>query len=454
MSKEQLYALMDEKARDFEEMSDAVWEYAELCFKEYRSTALQREYMEREGFRITSPVARMDTAFIAEYGSGKPVLAILGENDALAGQSQMADIPEEKPLEPGANGHACGHNLLGSAGIEAACALKRYMEANGVQGTLRYYACPAEEGGGGKVYLAASGAFDDVDAAVSWHPYAENGVENSGLAAITVRFSFEGKAAHAAAEPWNGRSALDAVELLCVGTQYLREHVLPDSRIHYAITDTGGGMGNVVPQHAQAQFIIRAGTSEYMEELYARILKICEGAALMTETKFLEPYIVSVYAGFVRNSVMDELILDNFRPLLPMQYTPEELEYAKKFQPFGSRPDAETPIDFGLDETVNRPAAGSTDVADVSHVTAISQARVACAAIGTVAHGWANTAQGKSAIAHRGMHTAAKVMAGALYDLYADPELVKKVREEYDRTHKTPYHTLMPVDREPSMPKL
>ena len=452
MSKEKLYALMDERAKDFEDMSDAVWEFAEVCFNEYKSTALQREYMEREGFRITTPVAGMDTAFIAEYGSGKPILAILGENDALIGQSQMADVAEEKPAVPGANGHACGHNLLGSGSIEAVCGLKRYMEANGIQGTLRYYACPAEEGGGGKVYLAAAGAFDDVDAAVSWHPYADNGIENCGLACVTVKFSFEGKAAHAAAEPWNGRSALDAVELLCVGTQYLREHMLPTSRIHYAITDTGGGMGNVVPQHAQAQFIIRATTSEYMEELYERVLKICEGAALMTETKFLEPHIVSAYSGFVSNHTMDNIMLDNFRPLIPMQYTPEELAYAEKFKPFGSKPDADTPVEFGLDETIERTAVGSTDVADVSHVTAMSQVRVSCAAIGTVAHGWANTAQGKSALAHRGMHTAAKVMAGSLLDLFTDPELLKKVRDDFDATHHgKKYHTMMPTDRNPSL---
>ena len=455
MSKEQLYSLMKEREKDFEGMSDAVWGFAELCFNEYKSTALQREYMEREGFRITTPVARMDTAFIAEYGSGSPVLAILGENDALAGQSQAADVPEERPEAPGANGHACGHNLLGSGSIEAACGLKRYMEANGVKGTLRYYACPAEEGGRGKVYLAASGAFDDVDAAVCWHPAAENCVDNAGLACVTVRFPFEGRAAHAAAEPWNGRSALDAVELLCTGTQYLREHVLPSSRIHYAITDTGGGMGNVVPQHAEAQFIIRATTSEYMEELYARILKICEGAALMTETSFRGPNIISSYSDFVRNDAMDKLLLKNLKALMPMDYTPEELAYAEQFKPFGSMPGAAEAIDSSVDENTRREATGSTDVADVSHVTAISQVRVATTAIGTVAHGWANTAQGKSSIAHKGMHTAARVMAGALLELFTDEALLAKVREDFDAAHAgRKYHTLMPTGRQPSMPKL
>ena len=450
MGKEQFYGYVDERKKDFEDMSDAIWDYAELCFKEFKSSKLQREYMEKDGFRITTPVAGMETAFIAEYGSGKPVLAILGENDALAGQSQVADIPEQRPIVPGASGHACGHNLLGSGSIEAACALKRYMEANGTKGTLRYYACPAEEGGGGKVYMAAAGVFDDVDAAVSWHPSADNAMDNTGLACITVNFRFEGKAAHASGEPWNGRSALDAVELLCVGVQYLREHMLPDSRIHYAILNTGGTAPNVVQHTAEAQFVIRATEADYMEELYARVLKVAEGAALMTETKFCEPYIVSAYKNFVRNDVMDDLIIDNFRPLLPIEYTPEELEYAEMLKKCGTTPDAPTPVDYSFNDDKCKPARGSTDVADVSYVTPISQARVCCASIGSVGHGWTTTVQGKSALAHRGMHTAAKVLGGCLIDLYENPELLQKARDEFlAATGGRKYHTIMPTDRTP-----
>lgn len=450
MGKEQLYAYIEERKKDFEDMSDSIWEYAELCFKEYKSSKLQREYMQKDGFRITTPVAGMETAFIAEYGSGKPILAILGENDALAGQSQVADIPEQRPIIPGGNGHACGHNLLGSGSIEAVCALKRYMEANGTKGTLRYYACPAEEGGGGKVYMTAAGVFDDVDAAVSWHPSADNAMDNTGLACVTVNFQFKGIAAHASGEPWNGRSALDAVELLCTGVQYLREHMLPDSRIHYAILNTGGTAPNVVQHTAEAQFVIRAADADYMEELYERVLKIAKGAAMMTETTFCDPYIISAYKNFVRNDVMDNLIIDNFRPLLPIEYTPEELAYAEMLKKCGTKPDAETPIDFSFDDNKSKPARGSTDVADVSYVTPIGQARVCCASIGSVGHGWTTTVQGKSALAHRGMHTAAKILGGCLIDLYENPTLLQKARDEFKSSMgNKKYHTIMPTDRTP-----
>ena len=452
MSKEQYFGYVEERKKDFEDMSDAVWEYAELCFKEYKSTKLQREYMERDGFRITTPVAGMDTAFIAECGSGAPILAILGENDALAGQSQVADIAEQKPIVPGGNGHACAHNLLGSGSIEAACAMKRYMEANGIKGTLRYYACPAEEGGGGKVYMTAAGAFDDVDAAVSWHPSADNALDNTGLACITVNFRFEGRAAHASGEPWNGRSALDAVELLCVGVQYLREHMTPDARIHYAVTNTGGSAPNVVQHTAEAQFVIRAAEADYMEELYSRVLKVAEGAALMTETKFCEPYIVSAYKNFVRNDAVDDLIIANFKPLLPIQYTQDELDYAKVLQKCGTKPDAKTPIDLEFDENKCKPARGSTDVADVSYVTPISQARVCCASIGSVGHGWTTTVQGKSSLAHKGMHTAAKLMGGCLIDLFEKPEILKRVRREFEENiGGRKYTTIMPTNRKPGV---
>ena len=448
MAKEQFYNFVEERKKDFEDMSDAVWDYAELCFHEYKSTKLQREYMEKDGFRITTPVAGLETAFIAEYGSGRPILAILGENDALAGQSQAADVPEQRPIVPGGSGHACGHNLLGSGSIEAACALKRYMEANGIKGTLRYYACPAEEGGGGKVIMAAHGAFDDVDAAVSWHPSADNAMDNTGLAQITVNFRFEGKAAHASGEPWNGRSALDALELTCTGVQYLREHMLPTARIHYSILNTGGAAPNVVQHTAEAQFVVRAAKADYMEELYERVLKVARGAAMMTETTFCEPYIVSAYKDFVSNDAMDDLIIENFRPLLPIEYTPEELEYAEVFKKCGTTPDTPTPIDYSFNEDKRKPARGSTDVADVSYVTPISQARVCCATIGSVGHGWTTTVVGKSALAHRGMHTAAKVLGGVLIDLYEKPEALKKVRDEFEAAlGGRKYQTIMPTDR-------
>jgi aminobenzoyl-glutamate utilization protein B len=450
MLNDQLLGYIDETAGDFEKISDTVWEYAELCLKEIKSSKLQMEYMEKAGFRITTPVANMQTAFIAECGSGKPILAILGENDALAGQSQCADVAEQRPVVPGATGHACGHNLLGTGSMEAACALKKYMEANNIKGTLRYYACPAEEGGGGKVYLTAAGAFDDVDAAVSWHPSCDNALDNSGLACVTVNFRFEGVAAHAAGEPWNGRSALDAAELTCTGVQYLREHMTTDARIHYAFLNAGGTAPNVVQHTAEVQFVVRAADGDYMEELYGRVCKVAEGAALMTGTRFREPYIVSAYKNFVRNNAMDDLIIRNFKAMLPLKYTQEELDYARAFQACGTRPDAETPVDYTFNDDKYKPARGSTDVADVSYVVPISQARVVSAAIGSVGHGWTTTAEGKSSLAHNGMHTAAKLLASCIADLFEDPELLRQVRADFDAERGgKKYHTIMPTDRIP-----
>ena len=266
--KEHLMTIIYQHSKEFEEVSDAVWGFAETCFNEHKSSALQMKVMADRGFRITTPVCGMDTAFIAEYGSGKPVLAILGENDALPDLSQVADSDKEEPIVPGGNGHGCGHNLLGTAGMEAAAALKLYMEENNMPGTIRYYACPAEEGGGGKIYLACGGAFDDVDIAVTWHPSDKNRVTVAGKSCVIANFTFKGKAAHAAATPWNGRCALDAMELMHVGLQFLREHMTTDCRIHYSVLNGGGVAANVTHSEAVTQCIVRSMDGEYLNELF------------------------------------------------------------------------------------------------------------------------------------------------------------------------------------------
>ena len=450
MKKERLYELIDQRCKEFEKISDTVWDTPELCFKEFESTKVQREFMENEGFKITTPVAEMDTAFIAEFGTGKPVIAILGENDALAAQSQMADVAEAKPIVEGANGHACGHNLLGTGSMEAACALKTYMTENNISGTIRYYACPAEEGGGGKVFLARSGAFDDVDVAFSWHPSDDNTLDNTGLACVTFDLNFKGKAAHAAGEPWNGRSALDAAELMNVGVQFLREHVTTDTRIHYAFLNSGGIAPNVVHSATTLRYCVRAASSDYMEEVYKRVMKIAEGAAMMTETTVEGPFISSAYNDFLWNDTLDDLVLSNLEKLLPIKYTKEEEEYAAKFQKHGNKPDAEYPLDMTINYDRRKPARGSTDVADVSYCVPISQSRVVSAAIGSIGHGWTTTAQGKSSIAHKGMHTAAKMIAGCVYDIWNDPELIEKAKADHMKmTNGRKYHTMMPASMKP-----
>ena len=450
MSKEQLFQIIEENKKDFEEISDAVWEYAELCFEEVKSSKLQMEYMEKQGFRITTPIAGMKTAFMAEFGSGKPVLAMLGENDALANQSQVADLPQQKALVEGGAGHACGHNLHGTGAIEGVCALKRYMELNHIPGTLRYYACPAEEGGGGKVIMCAAGTFQDVDACVSWHPFAKFSVTRNHLALIQFDLTFHGTASHASGSPWNGRSALDALELTNVGIQFLREHITTDSRIHYAILDAGGTAPNVVQHTAKGRYCVRASDVDYVEELYQRVLRIAQGAAMMTDCQLDDPDIMIALKNKIGNETLEQLLVDNITALLPLSYTEEELAYAREFQKYGTMPDAPTPIDFNFYDERQNPGTGSSDCSDVSHVIPLAQLYSCCAPIGAINHGWTTTAVGKSSIAKRGMHVSAKALAGTLLDLYQNPELLAKVRKDFQAAGGgKPYHTLLPLDRVP-----
>jgi len=450
MDIEKLWTSMDSHREDFEKISDEVWGFAETCFTEYRSTELQREYMEKQGFRITAPVCGMDTSFIAEYGEGKPVIAFLGENDALPGQSQQADTAEKKPIEEGGNGHACGHNLLGTGSMEAACAVKRYMESEGLPGTIRYYACPAEEGGGGKVFLAKGGAFQGVDAAVTWHPGSRNEISNGGIACVTAEFHFTGKASHASGHPWIGRSALDAVELMNVGVQFLREHMLPTSRIHYAITNAGGDAPNVVQHEAEVLYIVRCKENGDLWELFDRVVKIAEGAALMTGTEFKGPNIVSAYANRIPCNAMDDLMIKYMRKVLPISYTQEEMDYAAQFVPFGWETDAESPIDTGFSDRKDVEIMGSTDLADVSWQVPLGECNTACCGIGTSGHTWMFTAQGKSSVAHKGMHAAAKVVAAAAVELLTVPETLERAKADHKaRLSGQAYRSLMPDDKIP-----
>ena len=451
MSKERLWELIEQRKKEFEDISDAVWDFAELRFQEHKSSKLQREFMEKEGFRITCPVAGMGTAFIAETGSGKPVFAILGENDALPQQSQVANICEQRPIEEGASGHACGHNLLGTGGMEAACALKTYMEENHIPGTLRYYACPGEEGGGGKVFMARAGVFDDVDIAQSWHPSCDTTMDNTMLACVSFYIRFHGVAAHAAGEPWNGRSALDAAELMNSGVNYLREHMLPTSRIHYAYTNAGGTAPNVVQPFCELSYCVRATDGDYMEELYNRVIDCAKGAALMTGCTLEEPYIYSAFKDYLWNDTLDELTLKNLEILLPqISYTEDELAYAEKLKKCGTVPDAETPIDLTINYDRRKPPRGSSDVADASYCMPLTQARVVSATIGSVGHGWTTTVVGKNGIAHKGMHTAAKCIASCFYDMWEDPSIIEKAKADHQKMlHGRTYKTMVPPERKP-----
>ena len=441
MIRDELKKYLEAHARDFEEISDKVWGYAETPFQETKSSELQADFMEKLGFRVKRVVSNMPTAFTAEWGEGKPVIAILGENDALAALSQKEDVTFLDPIQAGQPGHGCGHNMLGTGGMEAALAVKEYLAAHGLKGTIRYYACPAEEGGGGKVFMVLDHQFDDVDATITWHPSTMWDVTDHGLAILSAYFRFEGKAAHAALAE-QGRSALDALELMNVGLNFLREHVRPGTIMHYSITNTGGNAANIVQQEAEGFYILRNADQTYLAEVYDRVCDIAKGAALMTGTTFKGAQIISNYANILPNDVLNNLVLENTKAMLPLAYTEEELAYGEKFKAVGTDPN--NPKVFDDEVAIGRSMICS-DVCDVSWVTPLVNLMGTTLAMGTVGHSWGTVAQGKSASAKRGMHASAEIMANSAIDLIENPELVAKAKEEFDEKIKNnpPYSTLM-----------
>lgn len=450
MDKKQLFEFIDAKEQVFYDTADFVFDHPETCFQEYESSGYQMKVMEAQGFQIINPLGEMETAFAAVWGEGKPVIGILGENDALPNQSQVPDYVGAKSIEEGANGHACAHNLLGSGSMQAAVALKDYMEANGLKGTIKYVLCPAEEGGGGKVFLARSGAFEDLDCALTWHPSDDSTPDQTGLACVSFDLTFEGKAAHAAGEPWNGRSALDAIELLNIGVQFLREHVTPDTRIHYGYVDAGGSAPNVVQRHAKIRYCVRAANADYMESVYHRVIDVARGAALMTGTTFQEPYIYSAYKDFLWNDTLDKLMMSHLEEQFPIEYTEEELAYAAQFVPYGRFPEAKDPINKEIWYDFRKPARGSTDVADVSYCCPTTSFRVVAAPNGAIGHGWTTTVVGKSSLAHKGMRTAAAMIAMTAIDLIEKPELLEQAKADFEKMGGgKPYHTMVPDSLKP-----
>lgn len=463
---------LEKNKAEFNQISDEIWGYAEPRFREYKSSKLQQEYMEKAGFSVKADFAGEETAFIAEYGSGKPVIAFLGEFDSLSGLSQEADVPEHCPIEANGEGHGCGHNLLGTAALAATVALKAYMEENGLAGTIRYYGCPAEENAGGKAYLVRDGYFNDCDIALTWHPGTMNRVTGSGsLANFRVFYTFHGLSSHAAGAPHLGRSALDAVELMDVGVNYLREHVISDARIHYAITNTGGTAPNVVQSEAQVLYAMRAPKVSQVKELYERIGKIAQGAALMTETT-VDIKQVAAYSDYIGNDTIAAQFGENLKYYLP-SYTEEEKAYAQKFKEvitdldkanlrnqairvFGREvglQEYEKPIFESIAPYVSASVGGgSTDVGDVSWVVPTGQFGTACWAAGTAGHSWQVVAQGKSSIAHKGMLTAAKVLASTGYEFLTSPELVEKAKKTWlENLDGETYPNPLPPEAKPEL---
>jgi aminobenzoyl-glutamate utilization protein B len=461
---EEIWRLVDAHQDDFIALSDRVWDMPELCYTEFRSCAEHTAMLEAKGFRVTREVGGIPTAVMGESGEDGPVIAILGEYDALPGLSQEAGVAEPRPLPGPGYGHGCGHNLLGSASLLAATAVKDYLAAQGIKGRVRYYGCPAEEGGAAKGFMARAGAFSDVDVAITWHPSAFAGVyEPLSLANTRIDFSFTGRASHAAAAPHLGRSALDAVELMNVGVNYMREHMPSDARVHYAVLDAGGIAPNVVQAHAKVRYLIRARNLPELTRLIERVRKVADGAALMTETS-VKTQVISAVSNLLGNLPLEKAMHDNLRRLGPPPFDDADRDFARKIQATLSEEDIESSFrragmpmkDVPLcDEIVpqdakSAPMMGSTDVGDVSWVVPTVQARGATYAIGTPGHSWQLTAQGKMPAAHKGMVHVAKVMAGTAVDVMQDEVLLARAKADHQaRVGRTPYVCPLPADIEP-----
>lgn len=466
-NEEEIWRLVEGKRAEYEALADRVWGMPELCYDEHRSAAEHRTMLEREGFRVTTEVAGIPTAVMGEAGEGGPVIAILGEYDALPGLSQEADVAEPKPVPGETRGHGCGHNLLGAGAMLAATAVKDWLAANGLKGRVRYYGCPAEEGGAAKGFMVRAGAFDDVDIAISWHPACFAGVnEPVSLANTRIDFTFLGRSAHAAAQPHLGRSALDAVELMNVGVNYMREHMPSDARIHYAYLDAGGIAPNVVQARAKVRYLIRARNVEELRPLVERVRKIADGAALMTETR-VETQVISAVSDLLGNTPLEEALHANLERLGPPEFTEEDRAFALAIQNTLREEDVVAayrrhglPVEKGkpLHDAIVPMAAkgagmvGSTDVGDVSWKVPTVQARGATWAVGTPAHSWQVVAQGKSPMAHTGMVHVAKAMAGTAVDALRDPALIARAKADHQaRTGGKPYQSPLPADAKPAL---
>jgi aminobenzoyl-glutamate utilization protein B len=425
-------------------LSDQVWAFAETALREHRSAALLADYLEANGFAVERGVAGMPTAFVASYGQGRPIIGVLGEYDALPGISQRAQTTQE-PLEPGAAGHGCGHNLLGTSSLGAALAIKELIAAGELHGTVRFYGTPAEETVGGKLYMVRAGLFDDLDAAITWHPDVEVVADTKpNQAVVDFVVEFEGQAAHAAYDPWNGRSAADGSEVFTFALNLMREHVRPTVRMHYVVTDAGD-VPNVVPAYARVWCWLRDANATGVNGLLARARKIADGAALATGTTSK----LTVQSGcweLLLTMAGARLIHDNMEWLGPIEFSDEEQEFAREIQrATGADPVGLEGEPKPLDLHPCGVAGGSTDVGDVSWQVPTLHLSVTTAPIGAPWHAWPVVATGGMSIGHKGMLYAAKTMAATMVDLYGDPANLAAVRSEWeDRTRGVEYMSYLP----------
>jgi aminobenzoyl-glutamate utilization protein B len=443
MNKETILDWINCNQHIFTEMAQDIWENPQIAYEEEYASLLQLSTLKQAGFSIRSNIGGASTAFVAEYGSGKPIIGILGEYDALPGLSQTVSTVHTEVVQNGP-GHGCGHNLLGTAGVEAVMAVKEVMEAQGLEGTIRYYGCPAEEVLSGKTFMAREGVFDDLDCALTWHPGTSNFVVNMSMQAmVSIKFHFKGITAHAAGAPHAGRSALDAVELMNVGSNFMREHMLDGSRIHYVITN-GGLAPNIVPDRASVWYYLRAATKEQVDDMLKRIQNIAKGAALMTDTEVSSDILAFAYET-LPNDALNELMFENMQMAGAPIFTEGEEEFARQLvstvdnkivemskKQYGGHVEEVLPTSFDYHKHLKGVSVGgSTDVGDVSWITPVGQVMTTCAPVGVQAHSWQATASYGSSIGFKGMHLAAKTMALSLFDLVTNQELIDQARQEF-----------------------
>jgi len=442
--------LAGRQARDAE-IARSIWDWAEVGYQEVRSTALLQEELKRAGFKVEAGVAGIPTAFVATAGSGKPVIGVLAEFDALPGINQDA-VPDRKPIEGKHSGHACGHHIFGTASVSAAIALADWLKTSGTAGTIRVYGTPAEEGGAGKVYMVRAGLFNDADVVMHWHPSDVNfaGLDRS-LANKTAKFRFHGVSAHASGAPERGRSALDALEAMNYMANLLREHVPSDARLHYVIT-SGGSAPNVVPDFAESYHYVRHIDPRVVEEIFDRLVKTGEGAALGTGTRMEYEIIGGVY-NLLANETLARVMYEKLNEVGGIIYTPEEQAFANALYGNLDSPNMALGTEAKIQAfDFERPGVGSTDVADVSWTVPTVGLRTATWVPGTPAHSWQATAAGGMSIGFKGMNVASQTLALMGHELFTRPELIAKARTEFDerRGPDFKYRALL-GDRQPAL---
>ena len=468
MSKEYARKWLDENETRLAEISDKIWECAELGLQESKSSALLAGELEKNGFKVERGVACMPTAFVATYGEGRPIIGIMGEYDALSGLSQRPSPKRESVVE-GAPGHGCGHNIHGTSGMGAAIAVSKALETKGVKGAVKFFGCPAEETLVGKVFMIRDGVFDGVEAVFSHHPGSMNAARlGSSNAMNSVKFEFFGTASHAGGSPHRGRSALDAVELMDIGVNFMREHIVQEARVHYIIED-GGGAPNVVPAYARSWYFVRAPERSQVDYIYNWILKIAEGAAMMSKTTHRYKLLTGCYNRLPLKG-MSDLVVKNMRETGAPTYTDEELRFAKAVQESvppenileslkaSKREDWQSLRGVVMDRSIPDPwgrgevSGGSSDVADVSWQAPTIEFGTSTWPLGIPGHSWQIVAMGKSGVAHKSLVFAAKTIASCVLDTVTKPSLLKALKKEWAEAKQgVKYISPLPPDLKPPL---